>query len=151
VKARIDLGCVKTSAREDRAELFSQLSPPGSLRRRLRFSNRRSRDVLSIVNFNFGVSTQPRATSDIPSPYIFTGFNVFQSAKESNNAIDATKGPNTCTCLSGTKFVRCKSTARSDLSCLPMLHLNSGAKRRRSPASTSSYGLFRPQINVTVD
>jgi hypothetical protein len=32
-----------------------------------------------------------------------------------------------------------------------MLHLNSGAKRRRSLASTSSYGLFRPQINVTVD
>jgi hypothetical protein len=35
----IDLGCVKTSAREERAELFSQLSSPGSLRRRLRFSN----------------------------------------------------------------------------------------------------------------
>jgi hypothetical protein len=34
-----DLGCVKTSAREEGAELFSLLSSPDSGRQRFRFSN----------------------------------------------------------------------------------------------------------------
>ena len=59
----IDLGCVKTCEREERAELFSLVSSPDGDRQRCRFSNWRNRDEISIRKLNVGVFTRPRPIS----------------------------------------------------------------------------------------
>jgi hypothetical protein len=55
----LGLGCVKTCAGEEDAELHSLLSSPDGVHQRCCFSNRQNRDKLSIRKFNFGVFTQP--------------------------------------------------------------------------------------------
>jgi len=56
-------GYVKTCPREQGAELFSLLSAPDCCRQYCCFSNRRSRDEISICKFNFGVFTQPGSST----------------------------------------------------------------------------------------
>jgi hypothetical protein len=59
------LGCVKTRARKEGAELYSLLSFPNSVRQCCYFSNRQNRDELSIRKFNFGVFIQPRPLASL--------------------------------------------------------------------------------------
>jgi hypothetical protein len=42
IAARYDLGCVKTCAREEAAELFSSLASPDGVHQRVYFSNRQN-------------------------------------------------------------------------------------------------------------
>jgi hypothetical protein len=64
------LGCVKTCAGEEDAELHSLLSSPDGVHQRCCFSNRQNRDKLSIRKFNFGVFTQPGPEADQRLPLV---------------------------------------------------------------------------------
>jgi len=67
-----DLGCVKTCARKEGAELYSLLSFPNSVRQCCYFSNRQNRYELSIRELNFGVFTQPRPAAEVALAYVGT-------------------------------------------------------------------------------
>jgi hypothetical protein len=60
-----DLGCVKTRASRECAELFSPFSSFDGYSQRCSFPNQPNRDKISTRKFDVGVFTQPGPTTDI--------------------------------------------------------------------------------------